>query len=271
MRPERRPAARPLQAPYASIGDAAGGGNPFAGGTFEAATIALLARFTTPATPQRQVQINTLISALVSSGVWTKLDALYVMAAADAQAAQRNWIANSFNLSVAAGSPVFTADRGYATDGAASKLTTSFNPTTASSPKFVLDDASAHVWALDLSANGRAGNDTARSGWGSTPAHYSRANDGSTTTGNVTAAARLFSWARSAAAQYVQRVNGADFATVVVTSTALTNADFLIGETNGAFGAGPYCAYAFGSNLTTAETLALYQALLGYLTAVGAA
>jgi hypothetical protein len=233
-------------------------------------TQALVARFTTPPSLARTVLINTLIGSLVTAGVWGKLDALYVMAQYDAQAAQQNWVANQYNLAVAVGVPVFTADRGYATNGTTSCLTTGFNPVTAAG-KLSLNSAYMGVWALNLSANGRFGNDTSRLGWGSVPMHYTRANDGTTTQGSVSASARWFSWSRAASGSYVQRVNGADFSTPSVTSTALTNNVLLLGQTNGSFGAGPYVACAFGSSLTQSEDAALYNALNIWNTAVGAA
>src|SRR5882724_11855738 len=48
----------------------------------------------------RKTLINTLILALKSAGIWTRLDVLYVTAAHAAQPATRNWKAptGTFNL-----------------------------------------------------------------------------------------------------------------------------------------------------------------------------
>ncbi|WP_336802535.1 hypothetical protein, partial [Kaistia sp. MMO-174] len=70
------------------------------------------ARLTNQPTTARKKLYNDLIVSLKTAGVWAKLDALYVLAAADAQAARQNLVANAYNIS-ASGSPVFTADRGY--------------------------------------------------------------------------------------------------------------------------------------------------------------
>ena len=101
--------------------------------------------FTTPPDPTRKALINTLVKSLKAAGVWTKLDALYLFAAADAQAARRNWIQDLYNAT-AVSSPTFAADRGYTGDGAAAYLDTGFNPSTASSPKLTQNSAHASAW-----------------------------------------------------------------------------------------------------------------------------
>lgn len=103
--------------------------SPVAGGYVfaNAEASALVARFTTPPTNARKALIDTLVGSLKTAGVWSKMDALYVMAAADAQAAQRNWKADAFNLTPN-NAPTFTADRGYAGDGATASLSTGAAP-----------------------------------------------------------------------------------------------------------------------------------------------
>lgn len=107
----------------------------------EAETTALVARFTTPPTTARKAVINTLILALKAAGVWSKLDVLYVFAAADSQAALLNWVSTSFD-GTATNTPTFAANRGY-TGGATNKnVGTGFNAATAPSPKFTQNSAS---------------------------------------------------------------------------------------------------------------------------------
>lgn len=81
----------------------------------------LAARFATPPTDARKALIDNLVGSLKTASVWSKMDALYVIAAADAQAARQNWIADQYNLS-AVSSPTFSPDRGYTGDGASSYL-----------------------------------------------------------------------------------------------------------------------------------------------------
>lgn len=103
----------------------------------------MVARFTAPPTNARKALIDTLIGSLKTGGVWAKLDALYVMAAADSQAARRNWIADAFNLT-AVSSPTFTADRGYAGDGATANLSTGVAPNALT--RFAQNSAHLSAW-----------------------------------------------------------------------------------------------------------------------------
>lgn len=119
-----------------------GGG---AGPVYDPDAEALFARFTTPPTDERKGIINTLIVALKTAGVWSKLDALYLMAAHDAQAARRNWVQDAYNLSAING-PTFTQDRGYAGNGSSSYLNTGFIPA-AVGGEFTLDSAHYGVWS----------------------------------------------------------------------------------------------------------------------------
>ncbi|MER8602802.1 hypothetical protein NKH48_03270 [Mesorhizobium sp. M1233] len=112
---------------------------------FSAEAQALFARFTTPPTSARKTAINNLIVSLKAAGVWAKLDAFYVLAAADAQAARLNWKpAPAFNLSVV-GSPTFTADRGYAGNGTTAYLDTGFDPAVAAG-NYSQNSAHLAVW-----------------------------------------------------------------------------------------------------------------------------
>ena len=89
------------------------------GVSFLPETEALVARLTTPPTLERKERVNTLISSLIDAGVWAKLDCLWGMAAADAQAARQNWSQDAHDLTTV-NSPTFTADRGYRGNGTTS-------------------------------------------------------------------------------------------------------------------------------------------------------
>jgi hypothetical protein len=81
----------------------------------------------------------------VLTGVWAKLDGLYLLAAADAATAQTNLIQSSYGLTVV-GSPAFAADAGYTGTGATSAyLSTGLNPTVGS-PQFSLNSGSLFAW-----------------------------------------------------------------------------------------------------------------------------
>jgi len=121
---------------------------------YAAETLALSARFSVQATPTRLRWIDAMIVRLKLVGVWPKLDALYLLAAHDAQAARQNWVANACNLT-AVSSPTFSSDLGYIGDGFSAYLETGFNPATASSPKYAQSSAHLGLWSLTaLAASG---------------------------------------------------------------------------------------------------------------------
>lgn len=111
--------------------------------------LAIFRACTTQPTPFRKFLINRLIVSLKSAGVWSILDVLYVLAAANSQAALINWKSpGTFNGTVN-GSPTFTADRGFT--GTQSSTTqwgdTGFNPSTAGG-SFTQNSAHLSVWSL---------------------------------------------------------------------------------------------------------------------------
>jgi hypothetical protein len=96
----------------------------------QAETTALIAAMTTAPAAARQTLIDNTIISLKAAGLWTKLDVLWVLAAADNQAARLNWKnPGSLGLTVV-NAPVFTADRGYTGDGSTAALTSTYSPST---------------------------------------------------------------------------------------------------------------------------------------------
>jgi hypothetical protein len=248
-----------------------GGGSPFA-----PEADALFARMTTAPTDARKTLVNNLIGSLKSAGVWQRLDAFYVIAAATAQAAQQNWVANAFNLSLV-GAPTFTTDRGYAGDGATTYLSTGIN-LSAAGLKAVQDSHHMAVWVntdtaanvadaggSDISIGGRdvGGNITSRS---------------ASTTADTTAIAASNGWtliSRNNSADFRVDKNGVLQQTKTRTSGAFASQTLFICGRNdgaGALTAGTtrqQGAFAIGSALTEAEDLAFYNALNTYMAAVG--
>lgn len=128
-----------------SLRGAAAGGKSI---RYSAEATALFGRMTTQPNAARKALIDAIYTAGKQDGWLTKLDGLWIMAAHDAQAARLNWVSTSFNLTAVA-SPTFTVDKGYKSDGAAAYLDTNFNPTTASSPKYLQDSASMFVFPYE--------------------------------------------------------------------------------------------------------------------------
>lgn len=240
-------------------------------------TQALLLRFSGDASTARKAAIDRLIGALKVSGVWQRLDALYVMAAHDAQAAQRNWIADRFNLAIS-GSPVFTADRGYRGDGEG-YLDTGLNPT-AGGLNYRQDNASMGFWNLsDLSsesydmgayqsASMRADMRIYRPGaW--FPAYL---NDGTFLNLAVTDMVGLFGVSRLDGTTRSVRVNARAPEMTGADTTGVPGVPFFILGANGVGARSRrQCAAAWiGGGLTDAQYVAAHEALRRYLTDVGA-
>jgi hypothetical protein len=241
-------------------------------------SLALFARFTTPPTLTRMVQINTLIGSLISGGVWTKFDAFYMLAAADAQSSLLNWVSTSYNLT-AVNSPAFVADRGYTGDGSTSYLDTNFNPTTAVGAKFVQDSAHNGIWSrTNLNNGGASSNDAgALSSQIARQAAVSgnalgRANTGSGILIGAGAYPGHMCWSRTAAAVWEGYAQGVDSGGGTDASAAITNANMRLLSFNGAaFGVNQLAVGHMGSGLSAAEVSALYTAVRAYLQAIGAA
>lgn len=239
-----------------------------AGGGYCAEAVALFARFTTAPSGLRKRQINRLILTLKGVGIWAKLDALYVLAAADAQAAQRNWIADQYNPSVS-GSLTFTPDRGYTGDGGASYLATGIFPNTLS--KFAQNNA--HISAYERGGAGgplvlRAAASppnllTSTAGVSVTP----RVNGAvATSTAWVAGSDHDYVASRSASGSFLYYHNGVFVGTSTSTSAAPDSAELQLLRASTA----QQIFFTIGLDLTAAEVAARYAALSTYARGVGA-
>lgn len=274
----RNPLRSPLRSPiYGPLEGKWGGGV-----IYDPDASALFARFTTPPTDARKTLINNLIVSLKAAGVWAKLDALYVMAAADSQAARRNWVADQYNLT-AANSPTFTTDRGYAGNGSSSYLATNFNPSSASSPKYAQNDASMFSWSrtnnqssayCDIGANSGAIIASIRprvAGSALSAATNCAAADINVPI--VGTSIGLSEWTRrSAVATEVYR-DGISLVAENKNSngTPNSNISLLANAGSSQFSINQVAGGGFGSQLDGSQSAALYTALNTYLQAVGAA
>lgn len=245
---------------------------------------ALFARFTTPPTTARKVLINNRILAAKASGAWALRDAFYMMAAADAQAAQRNWKQDAFNLTPT-GTIAFEADRGYTGNGTTGYLATGFTPSTAGG-QFALNGAHLSVWSLTDAINtgvsigartsSVAGQSFLTIRSTSNLGAYRLNQDAIGTVPTVANSSGGFVVRRSGAAVRALFRNGASVATDTTVSTSLPTAAITIGALNtggviGSFNTYQFASAGFGGNLTDAMILAEYQADLAYLQGVGAA
>lgn len=256
--------------------------NLLQGGGYATEAAALFARFSTPPTPARKTLINNLIVSLKGEGIWYKFDALYIMAAADTQAAGRNWIADRYNLTEVA-APTFTTDRGYASNGSSSYLRTGFTPRSATSAKMVQNSGHVSVWVRTARAaqdgyimgafDGVVNTAIWTRGVGNLA--YLRVNDVAASISNSNSDGHFIA-SRTGASVRVGYRNGASIGSGTEASGLLTNAEIYLTIRNNAgtpaFALTDEIAQAsIGSGLTAAESLAYYNAVAAYLTAVGAA
>ena len=237
---------------------------------------ALVARFTTEPDDARKLLIDNMVGALKSAGVWAKLDALYLMAAADAQAAQRNWIADLFNLSEVS-APAFVADRGYTGDGVASYVDTGLTPSTGGT-KLVLNSMVFGLWSRS------AGQQTAPSGItaggsqitvlprSATDTFNVRANSATATTAANADGIGLYAVNRSGASALELYKNGAQAASAATASLGLPTTSVAFGGNHlAAFNTIQIAGGFLGQSLSGADHAALYSAMLVYMQATGSA
>lgn len=248
------------------------------GATPEAETTALIARMTVSPDSTRKGHINTLVKSLKTAGVWPKLDALYVLAAHDAQAGLLNWKGSVFTL-VPVNAPTFTLDRGYAGNGTSSYLDTGFNPATAGG-SYTQDSASFFAWLTEAAqnANFAAGNvNTRLVPRNLTDGVNSRLNFAASTpatgTGSVLDARGLTAIDRPGATGWSIYKGAAALGSFTGASVAPSSQTFLIGKLGGAsvFSNQQVAAHGFGASLGPSGVASLNAALLTYLQSVGAA
>lgn len=98
----------------------------------------------TPTNARKHI-IDRTIKKLVSAGLWSKLDCLWLTAAHGTASAKLNWIKNSSNLEEV-GTLTFTTDRGYTGDGSTGYLKTNYIPAT-DGVKFLINDCSFGAYA----------------------------------------------------------------------------------------------------------------------------
>jgi hypothetical protein len=230
-----------------------------------------------------------LINGLVSDGVWSKLDVLYIFATQDTTTALLNLVSTSFN-GTANGSPSFTADRGYTGVDASNTvyINSGFNPTTASSPQFTTNSCHVSAWADNAVTAGSSGGAVmGQSGAGGssnvTTIHarysdgnaYFRINDATPLSG-FTSASSVGHWlaSRTGASASVGYKNGSTFGTPNQAAGTITSNNFFVlaYNQNGTAASGSACQItmaSIGAGLTATDATNFYSRLRSYMTAVG--
>jgi hypothetical protein len=216
-----------------------------------------------------------MIDALVTAGVWAKLDALYMLAAADAAAALTNLKSSSFGIT-AVNSPTFTADQGY-TGASAKYLDTNCNPST-SGGQLAQNDACAFAWSLTSGPGIAAGSlgSSASSGARivinprySDDHFYHNMNGTFNDSGSSSDGSGLRGLSRSASGSYTPYSNGSALTDITNTSLGLLDANILLlTDVTSYYDGGTVAAAGFGAALDATQHAALYSALHAYLQTV---
>lgn len=222
--------------------------------------------------------LNTLISGLRSDGVWSKLDAFWVMANETEEQAKLNFKRNKGNL-VPVNTPTFTVDRGYSTNGTTQYIRTKIAPKYQNN--YTQNDASFGLYvntnvdqnAVDMGCS-----------WTVFNLLYTRVSNtiatsindgGSTPTVANTSSIGFYAVDRQASANYKIYKNGTALATHSFVSTGLNDFEFFIGARNAIgtadrFASKRYALAFVGKGLTSGEHTSLYNRVNTYLTAIGA-
>ncbi len=223
----------------------------------------------------RKGLVDTLIKALKSAGLWTKLDRLWLFAAENQTAALIDLVARA--TATAVNSPGFTVDRGFNSDGSTSYVDTNYNPSTAGG-NFALNAASfggrSQASSGVATFLGSPGTSLALINL-ATSSFTAEINDATAITGSTPGYGRIGFCAvnRSGASARQTYYNGADVGDDTTASTSLLNADFYVLRRGSQYegSAGIVASFFAGGSLTAADHLALYNAEHALMQAIGAA
>lgn len=253
-----------------------GGGGAAVSYTAEAE--ALFARMSVAPDATRKGLINTCILSLLTGAVsganiWNKIDALYLMAAHDAQAATLNWKSTSYTLTTTL-TP--TTDRGYTGDGVSS-ISTGFADNTAA-VNWSQDSASLGVWinqdngstspvsGITSTANTRLNHNSA-----GTVNSRIHGTVQATTTGGVNRLGFLVGVRVSSSTVNLYRAGVSIATTGASTSVAPALGNILFLQSSVGLTTDRVAAGVIAGALTANENLDIYNALNVYLTAIGGA
>lgn len=240
----------------------------------------LFAAMATQPNATRKEVINTCIESLISAGVWSKIDSLWVLAAHDAQAGLLDWkrLCDATNV----GSTPFATDRGFQRNTGTKYIDTNFNFTSTGS-HYTQNDASFGVYSRTDSQSASydfGGYDyvnhqqrirTTADAW---QFHVNCTT--STGKSGITSSLGFFCAQRNSATAMQLYLNGSNVHSITpYASAAPESYTAYIGTRN--LNTGPstytnrqYAAAYMGAALSDAEHAAFYSALQTYMTAIGA-
>lgn len=223
---------------------------------------------------------TNLICGLVTDGVWTKLDGLYILATntvtgTNTSVALLNLVSASFSPATPSNGPTFTADRGYTGNGSNASLSTGFNPSTAGG-NWTLNSAHMSVWQVTVGANqsdiGTSGDIIMPNFSGNTFMWLDAGTGGGAIAADPSNnGIGHYISSRTSSTNRDGYKNGASLGNAnSSTTTALSNSNvLLLGATANSFTAGQVAESSMGGALTSTDATNFYNRLRTYMTAVG--
>ena len=222
--------------------------------------------YTLPSAGQ-QVKQNILLNTLISSGVWAKLDTLFVLANdGGASFACINWKNPTGTKATLVNSPTFTSNAGFTGNGTSSYIDTNYNPS--GSLNYKLNDASRYIYVktdvfnklLDgVTTNGA-------NAMTSLPSVFSKINQGGNnlSTSLDFSGVGMMSIHRNNSSTTVTGFNNTTQTTVLANSTSFSNQNQLILRSFGSYGTQQVSFYAMGASMVS-ENSALVLAFATYI------
>lgn len=237
----------------------------------------IFAAMTTQPTSARKSLIDAAVKSLKSAGVWSQLDCLYMLAAADSQSARLNWINPGTYTALAVNSPTFAADKGYTGDGSTSRLRTQYTPSV-NGVNLTQNNASAWVWVLTnvVASTDDIGSHTAPrllvESNNASSLLVGDVNSSAAMSASISTAIGLSGIQRRASSDRRLWKNGTQQGTTDTTaSTAVANQEqWICGGNSTSFSTRQIACAAWGASLSGLES-SLYNALLPYMQGIGAA
>lgn len=219
--------------------------------------------------------MDNLVAALKMADVWPRLDALFIMAAHDAQAAGLNWAAPDGPALTPVNSPDFQPDLGYQGDGATSYLETGF--VQSSAMKYGIADHHAGVFVIGGGGTGIVfGNSRNRlQPWTSGGLMTTRSNSTLSDQSPVDSGLGHCAMSRTETDRYHVLKDGALLGEPAIANTTLAGHPLILlgyGTTGNPSGLAAWRLGAahFGAGLSPAQMALTHAALATYLRGVGA-
>lgn len=246
----------------------------------DADAAALVAAMTVQPGRWRKRLIERTVVALKDAGVWSKIDAIWVLAAHHEQAGRLNWKSPGSYTVTVVNTWTFTTDRGFAGDGISGCGDTGFAPNT-NAVQFTRDNAHLGVYQRTGGGNG---NEPFSLNNGSIAISVAGGTGGSTRSLVNHNTPSAFISAPAGGSQPIHGVGRrADSSNVSIVrdgvevtgpsaqaSAAINTGNMRIGVRGGTFVTHQVAAAHMGAYLDNTEVAALYAALNAYMVTLGA-